>query len=129
MNSGSPTHQIAMIEPLWTDFRRAGCLPCREFPVHGMYRGYLDLLVQTPTGKLAIEAELSAGRITAALLKASAVGADELWIVTPTRKIANAIRLRLEKLKRGLPGTPCLILTLPQAQRHIARRWQTKKER
>lgn len=129
MNSGSPTHQIAMIEQLWTDFRRAGCLPCREFPVHGEYRGYIDLLVQTSTGRLAIEVELSAGRIAAALLKASAAGADELWIITPTHKTANVIRLRLEELKRQLPNTPYLILTLPQARRHIARRWPTTKER
>ncbi len=104
-----------MVHPL------AGAFDCEdwqtdlEVPIRmGETIGFVDLVAEREGYCIAVEAECSAARVERDLDKAQALRADELWIVTPTRRVADAVQRRLGRLL--IPVDPDSICVLTQGQ-------------
>lgn len=77
--------------------------------------GYVDLLIEWKQGSLAVEAELTTKRIGNDVAKAAELGVDELWIVVPNCRVADAVRRKLQRVGPGPGGTGNFVFTLGQA--------------
>ncbi len=64
----------------------------------GTQWGFVDLVVLIDEVLIAVEAENTARRIDGDLKKAAALGADQLWIVTPNRRVAQSVCRQRQRL-------------------------------
>ena len=85
--------------------------------------GFIDLVVDFDEWRLVIEVERSTHRVGRDLAKAAAVCADELWIVTPEFKTAEAVRRKLHRLHVPARGRGIFVFTQGQAVEQIRRRF------
>ena len=100
---GTYLHNEVLIDPLDRAFRSFGATTRLESYVNASgVAGAVDLLVEQPQVRIAIEAELSVRRVGRDLRKAIAVRADELWIVVPNVRLVRSVRRKLSTL----PATP-----------------------
>ncbi len=105
---GDHLHNDVLVERVAQALRAQGAITKKEYFIRfSGGSGYIDLLVEQGLVRIAVEAELTNRRIEKDLVKAIAVNAEELWIVTPTSHLARSIRSRLEK-------SPALVRTHPQ---------------
>ena len=101
-------------------FRSFGATTHRELYVNDTtVVGAVDLLVEQPHVRIAIEAELSPKRIWADLRKAAAVRADELWIVVPTVQLVRTVRRKLATLPSAPLWLDVFVLTQGQALQRV----------
>ena len=120
---GGYIHERVILDRLDAAFRPVGAFTARQVCVD--LQGttcHIDLVAELRSGHcIAIEAELSPRRVMNDLVKAAAIDADELWIVTPSTPNAQAIHRHL--LRRSvLPGaTGLFVLTLGQALQRVTR--------
>ncbi len=95
-----------MIEVLEKTFQNRGFRTRRQVPSRdGRRAGYIDLLVsgEDDSAFLIIEVEMSKARVLNDIQKQIDFGNDTiLWIVTPTRELANAIKSHLKN--HGIEG-------------------------
>ena len=102
MNNGF-VHNIVLLIPVAAYFRQLGADVRWEHPVScNSFTGYVDLVVDFNGWRLACEAEMSSRRIDRDVVKAKAIGAAALGIVTPTGRVAQACRRKLRRLEQ--PG-------------------------
>lgn len=103
-------HDAVLLDPIEFLLRQRGARVHREFRVSlSRSVGFIDLFAVLEGHTLACEAELTPRRVPADLAKARAAAASHLLIVTPTGRIAKAI-------KAGLlgPNEALAIVVLPQ---------------
>ena len=100
--------------------RCRGAMVRREFPTGtGRRCGRIDLVAKVHSYCLAIEVELTAHRVANDVNKAVAIGADELWIIAPNRRVAAALRRKLNRLQLGPATPPVSILLLGQVAKRV----------
>ena len=117
---GSHLHNKVLIDPLARAFESYGATAHREFYVNALgVVGAVDLLVEQPQVRIAIEAELSVRRVGADLRKAVAVRADELWIVVPTVRLVRGVRRKLATLPAAPSWLDVFVLTQGQALQRV----------
>ncbi len=117
---GNHLHTEVLIDPLDEAFRLFGGTTRRESYVNGGgVVGAVDLLVEQPQARIAIEAELSVKRVGRDLEKAVAVGADELWIVVPTVRLVRSVRRKLATLPAAPIWLDVFVLTQGQALQRV----------
>ncbi len=117
---GSYLHNDVLIDPLDEAFRSFGATTRRESYVNnGSVVGAVDLLVEQPHVRIAIEAELSSKRVGRDLRKAAAVRADELWIVVPTVRLVRSVRRKLATLPSAPIWLDVFVLTQGQALQRV----------
>lgn len=103
-------HDAVLLAPIEALLRQRGARVYREHRVAvGHSVGFIDLFAILGACTLACEAELTPRRVPADLAKAGAAASSHLLIVTPTGKVAKAIRKRLAD-----HGNPFEIVVLPQ---------------
>ena len=113
-------HNDVLINPLDEAFRSFGATTRRESYVNNDgVLGAVDLLVDQPHVRIAIEAELSSKRIHGDLRKAVAVRADELWIVVPTVRHVRSVRRKLATLPPPPIWLDVFVLTQGQALQRV----------
>ncbi len=96
---GGYLHNAIMISVLAELFELEGWHTDQEVPIRmGSSIRFVDLVAEREGHSIAIEAESSPKRIEGDLDKAQAMGAQELWIVTPTARIAAGVRRKLDRL-------------------------------
>lgn len=91
-----------MIDVLEREFQKMGLHTRRQVPSRkGRTAGYIDLLVYSNDGRfLLVEIEMSPKRVRGDVRKRKDLGdRATLWIVAPTRKLAQAIKRHLEVLE------------------------------
>ena len=89
-------HNRVLIEPLAEYFRLRGVSVLPEYPIRpGRSAPAVDLYV--PAYRLVIEAELTVDRVLNDRAKALALQVNMLLIVTPTRRVADAAKRRLNE--------------------------------
>ena len=81
--------------------------------------GFADLVVGNQSLVILIEVELGSRRADLDIEKSKRIGADELWIVGSTRRVAKGISDRIEADKNG-SRTAILVLVQPEAIRRLA---------
>jgi len=117
---GGYLHNTILLQPLEREFRSLGASTRLEMPTgSGKITGYIDLLVNLDSKIIAVEAELSSKRISRDLQKAHAVNADELWVVVPNNRVAQAVRQRFRNTKNTSQSPPVFILTQGQALQRL----------
>ena len=117
---GSHLHNSVLIDPLDEAFRSFGATTRREsYANDGSVVGAVDLLVEQPHVRIAIEAELSSKRVDRDLRKAAAVRADELWIVVPTVRLVRNVRRKLATLPAAPLWLDVFVLTQGQALQRV----------
>lgn len=117
---GGYEHQDLLIEGLEKSFKVIGGKTGREaFIRKGVTVGFADLLVEIKSKRIVIEAERSARRISADLLKAMVLEADELWIVVPTGRELHAVHRKLLRMGIRVPQPGIFLLTYGQALQRV----------
>jgi hypothetical protein len=81
--------------------------------------GFVDLMIQIPSAVVVCEAELGPRRAVWDVAKASALDADLLLIVTPTRGVATRIQARLAESEIGNPELEIWVLPLGVARQRL----------
>ena len=119
--TGGAIHDGLIIATLERELKRLGATTRRQaFVSFKDGRGFIDLVAEGLTRKLAIEVELSPARVEADLHKAMAVEADALWIVAPNHRTALVLRRRLRSLHVRVDRGGLFVLTLGQALKRLA---------
>ena len=117
---GSHLHNEVLIGPLARAFESFGATTHRESYVNaGGVVGAVDLLMEQPQIRIAIEAELSTRRVGRDVQKAVAVRADELWIVVPTVRLVRNVRRKLATLPTTPSWLDVFVLTQGQALQRV----------
>jgi hypothetical protein len=102
MMLGGLCHEHVLLDPLEAAFGKRNAETSRQVPVRlGAKLGFVDLVVQLGSGRLAIEAEMTPRRVVNDLHKAAALEATWLWVVVPNCRVARSVRTQLRKL--GVP--------------------------
>ncbi len=109
---GGFVHERVTLDRLETIALSIGALTQRQVRTSG--GGYVDLLIERSTLRIAVEAELTPRRIANDLTKAMDLAADELWIVVPNVAVAASVRAALDRMsvRHGRRGV--FVLTLGQ---------------
>jgi hypothetical protein len=93
---GQFLHNLVLVQPLADLCCDLGAkVACESIVRSAEGIGYVDLLADWDTWRLVIEAELSARRAYQDRKKATVLKADYLLVVTPQRRIADAIERKL----------------------------------
>lgn len=118
---GGWVHNQVMTAVLAADAMAIGCFVAFEVVVElASGIGFIDILIRKDNLLISIEVERSARRIMNDLKKAHAVGADALWIVVPTVRVACAVRRRLAQIDLRAAKLRVCVLTLGQARQQLA---------
>ena len=117
---GGFVHNHVLLESIAKRASQLGAKIDCEVPVGvGERVLYGDLLIQSGSQRILIEAEMSSKRIANDLAKAMALDANELWLVVPNPRVARSIRRKLSQMLI-VPRIPGLfILLLPQALQRL----------
>lgn len=116
---GGFVHNEVLVAPLARAFERADWNVDFEVRVRltdGV--GFIDLVAERDGYCIAVEAECSAKRIERDLEKGRSIGAHELWIVVPTRRVAGAVLRKLAQ-SVGHGDRSLFVLTQPQARQRV----------
>lgn len=118
---GGFIHEKVVLDRLVRAARVRGATVCRQVQAgSGRGAGHIDLVLARGGRTIAVEVELSPKRVNRDLRKAAAIGADELWIVVPHRRTADAVGRRLAALAVSAEGSRGIfVLTLGQALQRI----------
>lgn len=81
--------------------------------------GFIDLVVRLVGRCIAVEAEMSPRRIAGDIAKAAVLGADALWVIVPTSRVARAVRRQLLRIENRAAPPAISILTLGQARQRV----------
>ena len=94
---GDFLHNDVLLDPFETHFNRLLARVWREYPVGpGRDARHLDLFILYGSHRIAVEAELGPDRVRNDVMKAIAVKATALIIVTPNRPVARRVKRRLQ---------------------------------
>ena len=112
---GGYIHNEILVGTLARDARALGWGTLLEapVPVHDSV-WFIDLVVTSHAVRVAVEAELSPGRVLRDVIKAEAFGAVALLVVTPTSRVAKQCRRVL-----GRPDLPTWVLPLGRARARL----------
>ena len=92
-------HNDLMLAPLARAFDQEDWNTESEVPIRiGEAIAFVDLVADRAGYCIAVEVECSAARIERDLVKAQALHADELWIVTPNVGVARRVRRKLGRM-------------------------------
>lgn len=117
---GGYLHNRILVEALAQKASQLGFQVDREVPIAVDKRVlYGDLLIQRHSHSILVEAELSPRRIANDLLKATASGAHELWLVVPNSRVARSVRIGLSRRARRPRTFGLFVLSLPQALQRL----------
>lgn len=117
---GGYLHNMVLIESVASVAGAQGARVWREFPVHhGSESGYIDLLIEFGTYRVAVEAELTTKRIARDLAKGTWAAANEIWILVPDARTARAVRRTLNRSPRPPSPIPVFVLTQGQAKQRV----------
>lgn len=117
---GGYLHNRILVEALAQKASQLGFRVDREVPIAvGKRVLYGDLLIQRHSQSVLVEAELSPRRIDNDLLKATASGAGELWLVVPNSCVARSVRRGLSLWSRRPRSFALFVLSLPQALQRL----------
>ncbi len=117
---GGYLHNVILIAVLSDLFELEGWHTDQEVPVRmGSTIRFVDLVAEREGYCIAIEAECSAKRIEGDLDKAQAIGSQELWIVTPTARIAESVRRKLDRLYVPVNRDGLFVLTQGAATERV----------
>ena len=95
---GGFLHNEILVRPIERFFLSVGGLVCREYPAGN---GFVDLFIQWESYRIVTEAELQWRRIGNDVVKATALHADLLLIVTPTWQTARLVRRKITLASNG----------------------------
>lgn len=92
----------------------------REMFVRAFGRSYFaDLVIETSSRRIVVEAELTPRRVHRDLVKACALRAKELWIVVPTRRVVQSVARALRRRKSRAIEPRVTVLLLDQALQRL----------
>ncbi len=117
---GGFIHNVILITALAELFELEGWRVDTEVPIRvGTTIRFVDLVAEREGYCIAVEAECSPKRIEGDLDKARALGAQELWIVTPNTRIAAGVRRKLDRLFVPVNRDGLFVLTQGAAKERI----------
>ena len=117
---GGYVHNRVLLDPIAQKASRLGAQVDREIAICvGGKVFYGDLLIQSCSMRILVEAELSSKRILNDLVKAAAFGACELWLVVPNPRVARSVRQKLLRESIGLRTSGLFILLFSQAVQRL----------
>lgn len=109
---GSDLHNKWLVGPVERALRELGFIVRREVPTGpGREAGFVDLLADRGDTRWVVEAERTPERLARDLVKAIALRAQLLLVVTPTARDARRVSRRLRDLRPG--HLPCRVCILP----------------
>lgn len=118
MNNGF-IHDQLLVGPLARQFVSLGSLVKLEFSIRtSNFVGHIDLLALHDGLLIACEAENSPERIRRDIVKAEALGADTLIIITPNAGVRNACLRKLQQVNRS-SGIQIYVLTPAKAHQWV----------
>lgn len=102
---GKFLHNTVLISRIAALFHQTDATIYHEYPTGpGRTAGFVDLFILYKTWRFAVEAELSADRVSNDVAKAIALRADLLLIVTPNSRVATAVRRQVQRLRSNQRG-------------------------
>ncbi len=117
---GGYLHNVILIESVASEAISRGARTWREYAMtRGPRTGYMDLLIEFGTYRIAVEAELTPKRVANDVAKAIGLGVQELWIVVPDAQIARAVHRRLNRVTGHKGELQVFVLTQGQAKQRI----------
>lgn len=117
---GGHLHNEVLIRPLNECALDGGARTSLEYSVRvGTRTLFIDLVVIIGLYRIAVEAELTPKRVQNDIEKATAFGAHELWIVTPTTRSVKTILNSLPAKSIEMTGPKVFVLTQGQAVHRI----------
>jgi len=125
---GNFIHNRVLLEPIESHFRRLRALVYLEYPTRmGRQAGFIDLFILHGPHRIACEAELSPDRVRNDVVKARAVHATLLLIVSTNVSVVRTIDQRLRSWGppevpqlRDVPALPIWVLPLGRMLQRLA---------
>lgn len=117
---GGFLHNQMLIAPVKAAFDVCGAQTTEEVWLRAKScEGFVDLVAEYQNLRIAVEAELTPLRIPRDIVKAVAIGADELWLIVPNAAVRRTAHQRLRRhYPDQWPGR-VRTMTPPQAIQHI----------
>lgn len=112
---GGYVHEHILLDRLQDAARRLGLSTARQLRTAN--GGYVDLLLESASSRIAVEAELTPRRVLRDVAKAAVINANELWIVVPTVRQGMAVQRLLDRMPP--PVGQVFVLTLGGALQRL----------